>query len=104
MARVAIIAAITIVGCLASVPSRASICHSPSAPGAFPEAATASPEDIVAAQLNVKKYLADMESSLKCFTAEHDNGAYDHAVDDMQRVASTFNGLLRAYRARQQKT
>jgi hypothetical protein len=104
MPRVAILAAITIAGCLASAASRADICHSPSAPSVFPEPATASDAEIVAAQLDVKKYLSDMESSLKCLTATHDDSGYDHAVQDMQRVATTFNGVLRAFRARQQKS
>lgn len=104
MARVAIIAAITIAGCLASAVSRADICRSPSAPGSFPEPATASDADMMAAQLDVKKYLSDMETSLKCLSSTHDDSGYDHAVQDMQRVATTFNGLLRAYRARQQKS
>jgi hypothetical protein len=104
MPRIAILAAITIAGCLASAVSRADICHSPSAPSVFPEPATASDAEMVAAQLDVKKYLSDMESSLKCLTAAHDNQAYDHAVQEMQRAASTFNGVLRAFRARQQKS
>jgi hypothetical protein len=104
MPRVAIVAAMTIVGCLASAVSRADICHSPNAPSVFPEPATASDADIVAAQLDVKKYLSDMESSLRCMTATHDDSGYNHAVQDMQRIAATFNGVLRAYRARQQKS
>lgn len=104
MPRVAIIAAIAIVGCLVSAASHADICHSPNAPTVFPEPGSASDADIVAAQVNVKKYLADMEASLKCLSTTHNDSGYNHAVEEMQRTATTFNGVLRAYRARQQKT
>ena len=104
MPRVAIIAAITLAGCLHSVLCNAESCHGPSAPSAFPEPATASDADILAAQQNVKKYLADMEGALKCYTATKDYSGYNQAVDDMQKIATTFNGVLRAYRTRQQKT
>ncbi len=104
MSKVAIVAAFTLVGCLCSAASRADICHSPSAPGGFPEAATASDAEILAAQQYVKKYLSDMEQSLKCLAETHNDSGYNHAVEDMQRIATSFNGLLRAYRARQQKS
>lgn len=104
MPRVAITTAIMLAGCLGSAVSRADICHSPSAPSTFPEPATASDSEIVAAQQDVKKYLADMENSLKCLTATHNDSGYNHAVEDMQKTATAFNGVLRAYRARQQKT
>jgi hypothetical protein len=104
MPKVALIAALAIVGCFGATASRADICHSPSAPNVFPEPATASDSEIVAAQLDVKKYLSDMEGSLKCLSATHDDSGYNHAVQDMQRIATTFNGVLRAYRARQQKS
>jgi hypothetical protein len=104
MPRVALIAAVTLAGCLCSAFCHADICHGPSAPTTFPEPATASDADILAAQQNIKKYLADMESALKCFTATHNDAGYNTAVEDMQRIATTFNGVLRAYRARQQKS
>lgn len=104
MSRVSIIGAIAMAGCLASAASRAEICRSPSSPGILPEPATASDADMIAAQVHVKKYLSDMETSLKCFRESHDDSGYDNAVLDMQKVAAAFNGVLRAYRARQQKT
>jgi hypothetical protein len=105
MPRVAIIAAITLAGCLCSAISHAEICRGPSAPTTFPEPATASDADILAAQQDVKKYLADTEQTLKCLSATHNDAGYNHAVEDMQRIAAAFNGVLRAYRAaRQQKS
>jgi hypothetical protein len=104
MSRVAIVAALIIAGCLCAAASQAETCQRPSVPDNFPEPATASDADIVAAQVYVKKYLADMEDSLKCLNASHNDSGYNQAVDDMRRTAASFNGLLRAYRARQQKT
>jgi hypothetical protein len=76
-------------------------CHGPSAPTSFPEPSTATEQDILAAQQSVKQYLSDMESALKCMDAEHNDTAHNNAVDDMQKVATKFNGVLRAYKARQ---
>ena len=104
MPRIAIIAAITFAGCLAPALSHADICHAPSAPTGFPEPGAASDADMLAAQVNGKKYLADMEESLKCLSTTHNDTGYNHAVEEMQRTATSFNGVLRAYRARQQKS
>ena len=76
-------------------------CHGPAAPSNFPEPTTATEQDIVAAQQSVKQYLSDMESALKCMDAQHNDSAHNTAVDDMQKTASKFNSVLRAYRARQ---
>ena len=51
-----------------------------------------------------EKYLADMEAALKCFSATHNDAGYNNAVEDMQKIATAFNGVLRAYRTRQQKS
>ena len=104
MPRVASIAVITIAGCLCAAASRADICRGPSAPTTFPEPATATDADILAAQQSVKKYLADMEDALRCLSTTHNDAGYNHAVEDMQKTAVTFNGVLKAYRARQQKS
>jgi hypothetical protein len=79
----------------------ADTCHAPSAPSNFPEPVTATEQDILAAQQSVKQYLTDMEATLKCFDAAHNDSAHNMAVDDMQKTASKFNSVLRAYRARQ---
>ena len=76
-------------------------CHGPVAPSSFPEPATATEQDILAAQQSVKRYLSDMESALKCMDAEHNDTAHNRAVDDMQKTAATFNNVLRAFKARQ---
>jgi hypothetical protein len=79
----------------------ADTCHGPIAPSNFPEPTTATEQDIVAAQQSVKQYLSGMESALKCIDAEHNDAAHDSAIDDMQKTASKFNSVLRAFKARQ---
>ena len=76
-------------------------CHSPSPPSNFPDAETATAQDIIAAQQTVKQYLSDMEAALKCMDEQHDAHAHDAAVDDMQKTAAKFNVLLRAFKAKQ---
>ena len=76
-------------------------CHGPTAPAHLPEPATATAEDILAAQQSVKQYLTDMELALKCFDASHDTNAHNSAIDDMQKTALKFNTVLRAFKARQ---
>jgi hypothetical protein len=95
---------VLIAGCFCAALSHADSCKGPTAPAGFPDSSTASEQDMLAAQQSVKKYLADMEDSLKCLNASHNESAYNHALDDMQKTAATFNTLLRAYRARQQKS
>jgi hypothetical protein len=88
-------------GTLCATAAMADGCHGPSAPSNFPEPATATEQDILAAQQSVKQYLTDMEATLKCFDAAHNDSAHNMAVDDMQRTAAKFNTVLRAFRARQ---
>lgn len=76
-------------------------CHGPTAPATFPESATATEQDILAAQQSVKLYLSQMESVLKCLSDAHMEQSRDLAISEMQKVAGQFNALLRAYRARQ---
>jgi len=79
----------------------ADACHVPGAPASFPDATTATEQDILAAQQSVKQYLSDMESALKCMDAAHNDVAHNNAIDDMQKTAAKFNTVLRAFKARQ---
>lgn len=101
MRRFVPVSVLMLAGSLYSTAGLADSCHGPSAPSSFPEPATATEQDILAAQQKVKQYLSDMESALKCFDAQHNDQAHNNAVDEMQRTAAKFNGVLRAYRARQ---
>lgn len=89
------------VGSLYATAGLADGCHGPSAPSAFPDPATATEQDILAAQQSVKQYLTDMESVLKCVDAAHNDLAHNMAIDDMQKTAAKFNTVLRAYRSKQ---
>jgi hypothetical protein len=89
------------VGSLYATAGLADSCHGPSAPSAFPDPATATEQDILAAQQSVKQYLTDMESVLKCVDSAHNDRAHDAAIDDMQKTAAKFNTVLRAFKARQ---
>jgi hypothetical protein len=88
-------------GCLGATAVLADSCHGPSAPTNFPEPSTATAQDILQAQQSVKQYLSEMESAIKCMDAQHNDLAHNNAVDDMQKTATKFNGVLRAYKARQ---
>ncbi|MGB6307442.1 MAG: hypothetical protein WBF89_06575 [Steroidobacteraceae bacterium] len=101
MTRFVSLLAIASAGCLCATVAMADSCHGPNAPASFPEPATATEQDILAAQQSVKQYLSDMETTLKCFDAAHNDNAHNTAVDDMQKVATKFNTVLRAYKARQ---
>jgi hypothetical protein len=89
------------VGSLYATAGLADNCHGPSAPSAFPDPSTATEQDILAAQQTVKQYLTEMESVLKCVDSAHNDSAHNAAIDDMQKTATKFNTVLRAYRSKQ---
>jgi hypothetical protein len=89
------------VGSLYATVGLADSCHGPSAPSTFPDPATATEQDILAAQQSVKQYLTEMETVLKCVDSAHNDTAHNAAIDDMQRTATKFNTVLRAYRSKQ---
>jgi hypothetical protein len=89
------------VGSSYATASLADNCHGPSAPSTFPDPTTATEQDVLAAQQSIKQYLTEMESVLKCMDSAHNVAAHDAAVDDMQRTATKFNTVVRAYRSKQ---
>jgi hypothetical protein len=88
-------------GSLYATTGLADSCHGPSAPSTFPDPSTATEQDILAAQQTVKQYLTEMESVLKCVDSAHNDSAHNAAIDDMQKIATKFNTVLRAYRSKQ---
>jgi hypothetical protein len=88
-------------GSLYATTGLADSCHGPSAPSTFPDPSTATEQDILAAQQTVKQYLTEMESVLKCVDSAHNDNAHNAAIDDMQKTATKFNTVLRAYRSKQ---
>lgn len=101
MRRILAVLVFASTGVFCSTASFAGGCHAPSAPASFPDPSTATETDILAAQQAVKQYLTDMESALKCMDSEHNDSAHNTAVDDMQKTASKFNTVLRAFKSKQ---
>jgi hypothetical protein len=100
-------------------------CTYPRAPASLPDGNVASMEEMVAGQQDVKQYMADMDTYLKCLEGtkapalpagtpadqkkEHERieqirvQKHNAAVGEMESVAERFNTQLRAYRARSTK-
>lgn len=90
-----------VVGLLFASHAFAAECALPTAP-AVPNGASASIDEMKAAQDSVKKFLADTDDFLKCLDFSHVADAdtkHDKAVDQMQKLASNFNDQLKAYKA-----
>lgn len=87
----------------------------------IPNGATATKDEMLAAQRDVKQFVADMEAYLDCIVAEEKtarsemvdldpeteqqredllNKKYNAAVDEMERVAASFNVEVQAYQER----
>lgn len=87
----------------------------------IPNGSTASKEEMIDGQRDVKDFVAKMEVYLECLVAEEKstraqmddltaeeeqaredmlNKKYNAAVDDMEKVAAQFNDQVQAYRAR----
>ena len=88
-----------------------------------PNGNTATKEEMVAGQRNVKKYVADMEIYLTCIIEEEKtardeignmeadqeqeredmlNKKYNAGVDEMERLAAQFNSEVQAYKAKEE--
>ena len=89
----------------------------------IPNGGTATKEDMLEGQREVKAYVAAMEVYLECIVEEEKtaraaiedlqpeqeqqreealNKKYNAAVDEMERVAAQFNAEVQAYRAKDQ--
>ena len=92
-------------------------CDYPKMNFVIPNGATATMENMVAGQTNVKSYLADMEAYLGCLDSElskvstdldnyldiqdHSDSKYNAAVDEMKEVEGQWNQTVRAYKKAQ---
>lgn len=123
-ARLAVAAALMLAS--ATLPAQTT-CTYPRAPASLPDGNTATLEEMVAGQKNVKQYMADMDTYLNCIDAasppapaadaqvsdEQKKEAekleqirvqkHNAAVTDMEVVAERFNNSLRAFKAKQPK-
>jgi hypothetical protein len=102
-------------------------CVYPKAPGATPNGATATKEEMVAANQDFKRYNSEMNGYLECIKLEIDSVTpkdpnkitadekkriedqkkllvqkNDAAVDELQAVVGRFNEQIRIYKARNQ--
>ena len=89
----------------------------------MPNGMTATKEEMLQAQRDVKQYVTDMEAYLECIVTEEKaarsemtdlqpedeqqredmlNKKYNAAVDEMETVAARFNTEVQAYRGREQ--
>jgi len=97
---------------LATVEARAACEYPPEVK--MPDGATATQEQMAAAQATVKKYMADMETYMSCLDAEAAAVPADQqtpeqkalvvkrhnaAVDAMENVAAQFNAQVKAFKA-----
>ena len=90
-------------------------CNYPKMNTDIPNGATATMEEMVAAQTGFKAYNADMNDYLDCLDNElaqvsenldiypdikkHNNKKYDAAVDVLTETADTWNEAVQAYKA-----
>ena len=90
-------------------------CNYPKMDFVIPNGATATMENMVAGQTNVKSYLADMDAYLNCLDSdlskvsesldnyadiqELSDSKYNAAVDEMKEVEGQWNEAVRAYKA-----
>lgn len=97
---------------LAAVNARAACEYPPEVK--IPDGATATQEQMAAAQATVKKYMTDMEAYMSCLDAEAAAIPADQqtpeqkslvvkrhnaAVDAMESVAAAFNAQVKAFKA-----
>jgi hypothetical protein len=89
----------------------------------LPNGLSATKEDMLSGQRNVKEFVADMEVYLDCIVAEEKesrsqtenldpeeeqlredllNKKYNAAVDDMEIVAANFNAAVQSYKEREE--
>ena len=117
---------LTLVVSLGSAISAHATCAYPSAPGAVPDGATATKEQMVAAKNEVNRYNTEMNAYLDCLKLENSAAApqdpsklsaeekkkaeeqqkilaqkNNAAVDELQAVVGKFNAQLKIFKAKQ---
>ncbi len=76
-------------------------CAAPNAP-TIPNGASASLDQMQAAQADMKKFLADADDYMKCLDFKHSadtDDKHDKMTQQMQKSASAFNDQLKAYKS-----
>ena len=118
-------ASLLALGALAAAPSSFAACTYPRAPAQLPDGATATQEDMIAGQKEVKQFMSDMDVYLKCVDEESPPAPkgkltdeqkkeqdarekvrvqkHNAAVSDEDAVADRFNTQLHIWKDRQAK-
>jgi hypothetical protein len=116
---------LTLVFALGTAATAQATCSYPSAPGAVPDGATATKEEMIAAKNDVNRYNTEMNSYLDCLKLEMDAATpkdptkltadekkkvdaqqkvlvqkNNTAVDELQAVVGRFNEQLKIYKAK----
>ena len=110
-----IISLAMLIGSLGYAQFALSDCNYPKMNVDFPNGATATMEDMVAAQTAFKAYNSDMDAYLDCLDDQlskisedldiypdikkHNTSKYDAAVDVLTKAADEWNAAVRAYKA-----
>ncbi len=117
---------ICLVLALGAAASAHATCSYPKAPGALPDGATATKEEMIAAKQDITRYNTEMNAYLDCLKLEGDAAKpkdpskltpeekkkadeqqailvqkNNSAVDELQAVVGKFNEQLRIFKARQ---
>ncbi len=71
-------------------------CTKPEAP-VLPDADTAVTAQMIKAKNEVKAYMANAQAYLECVKSTREHNAM---VDEMQKLADSFNSIVRDYKAR----
>jgi hypothetical protein len=124
-----LIAHVVVAAALAfGLPAAAADCTYPHAPATMPDGATATLDEMKAAQKDYNRYNSDMTAYLDCIKADYDASApktdnmsdakkkealqqraeeekrftskYDSAVDELRSVMDRFNEQIRAFNAK----
>jgi hypothetical protein len=112
-------------GVLAVAPASFASCTYPHAPTQIPDGATATKDEMIAAQKEVKQFMTDMDAYLKCIDAENPPAPtaglsdsqkkeqdsrervrlqkHNAAVSDEESVADRFNVQLHVYNDKQKR-
>jgi len=104
-----------LIGSLGYAQFALSDCNYPKMNMNIPNGATATMEDMVAAQTDFKAYNSDMDAYLACLDDQlskisedldiypdikkHNTSKYDAAVDVLTKAADEWNAAVRAYKA-----
>ena len=95
----------------AGPPQRISGCEPPAAPK-LPDGSTASQDEMLAAQREVRRFIAAAETYLQCLTTVIDDeergadernaavGEHNRMIAAMEQIAAAFNERIRIFRAR----